>query len=313
MSDRRGSRRAGAGALLFVIAGLLGLLLLGGQADADTSAGQRSFETPEAAVEALLEAVNAKDMDALLAIFGPESRELLSSGEPAADRVAWERFTTRAKEHTDLESGSDGVMLLNVGDDDWPFPFPLSQDDGVWTFDTEAGEEEIHSRQIGRNELFTIQIFQQYAGLQRDYAARMVTAGGAAEYAQRLRSTPGTHDGLYWEATSESDESPAGPLMATATAAPDEATEPDPFHGYIYRALTAQGANAPGGEKSYVRDGKMTDGFALLAYPAEHGETGVMTFVVNQQGLVFEKDLGSNAAARAITTYNPDRTWNPAE
>ena len=316
MSNR--GRSLGAGVPRPLIAGVIGLLLLGVLGAADADVDQRSFKSPEAAVDALLEAVNAQDVDALLAIFGPGSREMLTSGEPAADRVAWERFSARAKERTELETASGGITLLNVGDDDWPFPIPLTEDDGVWTFDTDAGAEEIYSRYIGRNELFTIQVCQEYASVQRDYAARRVAAGGVREYAQRIRSTPGTHDGLYWEATSDSDESPAGPLMATATAQPDDDSDeddaaPDPFNGYIYRILTAQGVKAPGGEKNYVRDGKMTEGFALVAYPAEHGATGMMTFIVNQQGIVFQKDLGSDAAARAITTYNPDRTWQPAE
>ncbi len=310
-----GGRSVRAGVPMSLLASAIGLLLLGVIGVAE-GGDQRSFESPEAAVEALLEAVNAQDIDALLAIFGPDSRDVLTSGDPAADRKLWKRFGDRAKERTHLESGHDGVMLLDVGEDDWPFPFPLTESDGVWTFDTEAGEEELRSREIGRNELFTIQVCQQYAGVQQDYAGRMVTAGGVAAYAQRVRSTPGTHDGLYWEATVESDESPAGPLMATASAGPADGPDEEgaalyPFHGYIYRILTAQGAQAPGGEKSYVRDGKMTDGFALVAYPAEYGETGVMTFVVNQQGVVFQKDLGPDAPA--ITTYDPGRTWNPTE
>jgi len=316
MRERR--RGFGAGGRMPVIAAAVGLVLLGAFGTVGAAAHQRAFESADAAVGALVDAAKAGDVDALLAILGPEARELIVSGDPVADRHARERFVARAGERTYLARVGDDFAVLSIGNDDWPFPIPLTKDDGAWTFDTRAGKEEVLNRRIGRNELYAIQICQEYVTAQRDYAARMAAAGGPAEYAQRVHSTPGTHDGLYWEAASDGDLSPIGPLMATATAegyGPGKGGAARPFHGYLYRILRMQGPHAPGGRRSYVRDGKMTDGFALVAYPAAYGSTGVMTFIVNQQGVVFEKDLGPRTAqlGHAMTMYDPDPSWHPAE
>jgi hypothetical protein len=277
-----------------------------------TAGAQQRFASPEAAVRALGEAARHRDATArMVAVLGPEAEEIVSSGDPVADAAALERFTTALAQKSRIERAEDGTMaVLHVGRDDWPLPIPLVRDGDQWRFDTAAGKEELLNRRIGRNELVAISVSRAYVDAQKQFAARF----GA--YAEKLRSTPGQKDGLYWEA-SGGDESPLGPLIATATAEgyahADPGAAPSPYHGYFFRPLTAQGPNAPGGASSYVRDGKMTGGFALIAWPAEHGSSGIMTFIVNEQGVVFQKDLGAGTseAVKGITAYDPDESWEP--
>ena len=231
-----------------------------------------------------------------------------------ADRTERERFAQAAAEKTRLEPKGDDRVVLNVGNDDWPFAIPIVRQAGAWRFDTAAGKEELLNRRIGRNELRTIEFCRAYVDAQREYASR---SGGA--FAERVRSTPGKHDGLYWEAAAGEQESPMGPSAAAATregyGAKISGAERSPYHGYLFKILTAQGPHAPEGARSYVADGRMTGGFALLAYPVAHGSSGVMTFVVNQLGIVFQKDLGTRTAviAEAMTRYDPDDSWDPVE
>jgi hypothetical protein len=282
------------------------------------AADQRTFQSADAAVAALVDAAKAGDRKQLDPLFGAGAEQVLPSGDPVADREAREEFVARAAERTHLERVGDDFAVLSVGDDDWPFPIPLVKESAGWRFDTEAGKTEMLNRRIGRNELFTIQVCQEYVAAQREYARRMREAEGVYEYARRLRSTPGKRDGLYWEAAEGEAESPIGPLFASATREgyrPGQNVTPQPFHGYVYKQLTAAGSHAPGGARGYVKDGKMTRGFALLAHPVKYGSSGVMTFIVNEQGIVFQKDLGPKTAdiAARITAYDPDESWDPIE
>jgi hypothetical protein len=306
-------------AVVRTLAALVATAWLGADALVPHAASQHTFDSAEAAVSALVEAAKDHDQATLLAIFGPEGKAVIASGDPVADQQARERFVERAGEGTHVTYVGDDFAVLSAGADDWPLPIPLVKESGAWRFDTAAGKTEILNRRIGRNELFTIAVCEQYVDAQRDYARRIKAAGGEPEYAQGLRSTPGTRDGLYWETASDEDESPMGPLVASAAregyGLKRGAGALDPFHGYLYRILKAQGPQAPGGKKSYLRDGRMTEGFALVAYPAEYGSSGIMTFVVNQQGVVFQKDLGRRTAeiAGAMTAYDPDDSWDPAD
>ena len=272
---------------------------------------QQHFPSPEAAVRALEAAVRGADRAPLLAILGPEGDQIISSGDPVADAAAGKRFLTAARERKRIEQASDSaIAVLHVGRDDWPLPIPIVHDADGWRFDAAAGKEELLNRRIGRNELATLGVCRTYVDAQREFAKRFHT------YAQRFRSTPGQRDGLYWQAEAR-DVSPFGPLVASATAegytVDQPAEAPEPYGGYFFRILTAQGPKAPGGARSYVKDGKMTGGFALVAWPAQHGSSGVMTFMVGPQGVVFQKDLGDGTAetAKAITAYDPDQSWNP--
>jgi hypothetical protein len=281
-------------------------------------AGQRTFPSAEAAVQALIAAAKAEDRSELLAIFGPEGKGVIESGDPVADRAARDSFIERATARTHLEPVGDNFAALSVGEDDWPFPIPLVKDGKGWSFDTAAGKTELLNRRVGRNELNTINTCREYVTVQREYARLMQAESGVAEYARRVRSTPGKHDGLYWESAAGEQESPLGPLFASASREgylKGGSDGPQPFHGYVYKILTAAGPDAPGGPKDYIKNGRMTEGFGLLAYPAGYGTSGVMTFQVNQQGIVFQKDLGPNTAAIAakITAYDPDDSWDPVD
>jgi hypothetical protein len=276
-----------------------------------TAGAQQHFPSPEAAVRALKAAVGGTDPAPLLAILGPEGDEIVSSGDPVADAAAAKRFLRAVRERTRIEHTPDSALaVLHVGRDDWPWPIPIVHDADGWRFDTPAGKEELLNRGIGRNELATLTVCRTYVDAQREFAKRFHT------YAQRFHSTPGQRDGLYWRAEGR-DVSPFGPLVASATAEGyhlDQPTEaPVPYEGYFFRILTAQGPKAPGGARSYVNDGKMTGGFALVAWPAHHGSSGVMTFMVGPQGVVFQKDLGDGTAeaVKAIMAYDPDQSWNP--
>jgi len=278
------------------------------------AAGQRTFSSPDEAVSALVAAARVDDDAALLAIFGPEGKGVISSGDEVADRTERERFAQAAAEKTRLEPKGDDRVVLNVGNDDWPFPIPLVKNGERWRFDPEQGREEILARRIGRNELYTIETCLAYVDAQRDYYSEDRNADGIREYAQQFASTPGKRDGLYWPTRPDEPLSPLGSLVVRARAEGhrrDQSGGPTPLHGYLYRILTAQGADAPGGEYDYVVRGRMIGGFALVAFPAQYGASGVMTFLVNHDGVVYQKDLGpkTRALAQAMKKFNPDSTW----
>jgi len=291
---------------------ILATLLYGFMAIPATAATQEHFSSPETATRALVAAVRDRDSaDRLLAVLGPEGGELASSGDPVDDAAARKRFASAAAERTRIERATEGATAtLYVGRDDWPFPIPIVREADGWRFDTAAGKDELINRRIGRNELMAISVCRAVVDAQKEFAKRF----GA--YAQTFRSTPGQRDGLYW-AAADGDVSPLGPLVAAATTEGyrhAEASEaPAPYRGYFFRMLKAQGAHAPGGARDYVKDGRMTGGFAVLAWPAEHGSSGIMTFIVGEQGVVFQKNLGEGTgeAAKAITAYDPDRSWEP--
>jgi hypothetical protein len=277
---------------------------------ASAASAQQSFKTVEQAADALVSAARAGDPKGLLAVLGRDGAEIVSSGDAVADAATRQQFVAAydAKHELAME-GADKAVLI-IGRDDWPFPIPLVRRDGAWQFDTAAGREEILYRRIGRNELSTIQTCLAYVDAQNEYAEKGIAGNGV--HAQRIVSRPGNKDGLYWPAQTGADESPLGELAAAAAAAGYRAgQQPMPYHGYYYRILTRQGANAPGGALDYVVGGKMIGGFALVAYPAEYGNSGVMTFLVNHRGIVYEKDLGprTGAIAARMSAFNPDRTW----
>jgi hypothetical protein len=275
-------------------------------------AGQKAFASPQEAMQALVKALQAGDKESLLAILGPDSEQIISSGDPVADKTDRDRFLKVYGEKADfVAEGNDRVEVI-LGNDNWPVPVPLVKGPQGWFFDTAAGKEEILNRRVGRNELDTIQVCEGYVEAQREYASADRQQDGIMQYAQKIMSDPGQRNGLYWEAAPGEVPSPAGPFMARAAAEGYQKSEkPIPYHGYYYRILKAQGAKAPGGAYNYVIHGHMVAGFALVAWPAEYGVSGIMTFVVNSNGIVYEKDLGPKTAkiAEAMTRYNPDETW----
>ncbi len=276
---------------------------------------QRTFASPDEAAAALVDAVKRDDVAALRAIFGPKSDKLLSSGDEVEDAAVRKRFAADVAQSTRVEFDGDGRAELIVGSEDWPFPVPLVKTGAVWRFDTAAGTNEIVNRRVGRNELRAIATCRAFVEGQQEYAAADRDGKGAGAFAAKFASTAGTRDGLYWPVAEGESPSPLGPLAAAAAQEGyrRKGDTPVPFHGYYFRILTAQGAHAPGGAKSYVRDGRLTGGFALVAYPASYGVSGVMTFVVNQQGIIFQKNLGRQTATLAarLTRYDPDRSWEP--
>jgi len=275
-------------------------------------ANERRFTSPEAAATALVDALRSGDQKALLAILGPEAGALTSSGDAVADRGIRERFVAAYDRAHRLEGGG-GKVTLYVGEDDFPLPIPLVPDRDVWRFDTHAGKQEILNRRIGQNELNTIQTCLAYVDAQLEYYAEDRNADGLREYAQRFASTPGKRDGLYWETKAGERPSPLGPLVVAARGEGYKLREkpPMPYHGYYYRILTAQGPAAADGAYDYLAHGRMIGGFALVAFPAQYGVSGVMTFLVNHEGVVYQKDLGPDTAAlaRAMKTFDPDTTW----
>jgi hypothetical protein len=281
---------------------------------------QRRFATPEQALQALRNAVKAADQAELTAIFGPD-REKLLSGDPVEDASALKRFAANFEKSATLEKVDDARYTFLVGEDHWPSPIPIVKDSKKWRFDTAAGIEELLNRRIGHNELSAIMTCRAYVVAQWEYftEAKHNSKDGLAVYAQHFTSTPGQRDGLYWETADGETPSPLGDLVAQAreegyaagTLAPAEVRKRSPFHGYFFRILKAQGPHAPGGKFSYVINGNMIAGYALIAFPNKWGSSGVMTFIVNQQGRVYQKDLGPDTAtlAAAITEYDPDPSW----
>ena len=283
------------------------------------AAAQQQFASPDDAVNALVAAAKARDTNTLHAIFGPAAHELVSADIVQAGNES-ETFLRCLTEKAVFVRASDTNAVLQLGADGWPFPIPLvKQADGKWLFDTVAGKEEVLNRRIGRNELGAIRVCRAYVGAQREYASQPHSSDDVLEYAQNLRSTPGKHDGLYWPVEADEELSPLGPLIAQAhvegyrqqTKIMTESQSP--YRGYYFKILTCQGKNAPGGEYNYIINGHMIAGFALVAWPAEWGNSGVMTFIVNQLGRVYQKNLGSETSvvAPGMTTYDSDPSWTP--
>lgn len=295
------------------------------QAPAAQTAGkpapaQRTFATPEEAAAGLADAVRAKNVDDLLAVVGPTSRDWLFTGDRVADTNDWNRFLAAYEEKKTFEKQGDAKVVLDVGDDHWPFPAPIVKRGSKWAFDANAGREEIVNRRVGRNELDAMQTLLAIVDAQREYAATDADHNGFADYARRFRSTPGKKDGLYWPAEAgNGGESPLGPLVATAASEgygkQIKSEHKAPYHGYYFRILTSQGKDAPGGAYDYMVGDKLLGGFAIVAWPASYRVSGVTTFLVNHEGVVYQKDLGAQTAAIAgsMTRYNPDATWRKAQ
>jgi hypothetical protein len=277
---------------------------------------QEQFKSAENAVEALVDAARAGDPSVILEILGPEGRDIISSGDEVADRTTRENFVAAYDTKHSLTSEGDAKIILVIGDSDWPFPIPIVSKNGTWQFETKSGLDEILRRRIGRNELAAIQVSLAYVQAQNEYASLDPGGLGPHAYAQRIVSSPGKKDGLYWPTAEGQEPSPLGDLAAKASTEGYKVRHtPIPYHGYFYRILKRQGASAPGGAFDYVVKGKMIGGFALIAYPAIYGNSGIMTFMVNHDGVVFQKDLGPRTAeiARKIEAFAPDQTWTRAD
>jgi len=279
---------------------------------------QQRFATPEAATEALIAAVRADDPRRIRAVLGPGSDQVISSGDPVADRQGRARFVAAFDKRSRIETEGDAKATLIVGENDWPLPFQLVKRADGWRFDANSGAEEILNRRIGRNELAAIQVCLAYVDAQREYALTQGNRDGVHEYAMKLVSTPGGRDGLYWPTKEGQPLSPLGPLAAKAKEegyGKSKNAAHQPYHGYFYRILTGQGRDAQGGAYNYVIQGRMIGGFALVAYPARWGVSGVMTLIVNHEGIVYQKNLGQGTAAIAsrMTRFDPDATWSKAQ
>lgn len=279
-----------------------------------TAAGPKSFASPEAGITALVEAVKVDDQPMLLAVLGPHGSKLISSGDAVADRHSREGFLKAYGEANKLVFAGDTKATLVIGKDEWPMPIPLVKVKDGWRFDTQQGEKEILARRIGRNELAAIKVCLAITDAEHEYAVRDLDGDGIPEYAPKFVSMPGKRDGLYWQTQGDEPLSPLGPLLAAAagegyTRSASRALAP--YHGYFYRILTRQGKDAPGGAYDYFVKDKMIGGFAVIAYPARYGASGIMSFMVNHDGVVYEKDLGKNTAAIAskMTTFNPAASW----
>jgi len=277
----------------------------------------KRFASAEEALLAFVAALRAGDTKALMVILGSEGRTLISSGDPVGDRRSREMFL-QAYDTGNRLVAKDKTMVLQIGGDDWPFPIPLVKESQRWRFDTRQGREEIVARRIGRNELYTIQTCLAYVDAQREYYSEDRNGDGILEYAQQFASTPGKHDGLYWPTQPAEPPSPLGALVVRARAEGyrrDASGGPTPLHGYLYRILTAQGPSAQDGAYDYVAGGHMIAGFALIAFPAQYGVSGVMTFMVNHDGVVYQKDLGSSTRSIALARrkFEPDSTWTKTE
>jgi len=291
----------------------LALILLLALPLASVAADQQTFATPEAAVDALVAALKANDDAALIALFGEKHKDLVVTGDHAYDTAMRAEAASRlAVFHSLQESGPDRRVLL-MGAEAWPTPIPLVREGGVWRFATEIGADEILNRRIGGNELAAIRVLRAYLDAQREYATRDRDGDGVLQYAQRLASTAGKHDGLYWraDAAKGEEESPFGPLIAESSPYLAGHKRGDPYRGYHFRILARQGKSAPGGAYGYVINGRMIAGFAMVAYPDVYGESGVMSFIVSQNGKIYEKDLGKNSSAlgASMTAFDPGAGW----
>lgn len=276
---------------------------------------QKIFSSPEEAVESFVAAVRADDIKEMHAILGPGSEALISSGDEIADKTGREEFLKAYDKRNRLGKVPADKRVLHIGDDDWSLPIPIVKKGATWFFDTRKGRQEVLNRRIGRNELQVIDVLHSYVEAQHDYATKDCSGGGSVEFAQRFISSNGKHDGLYWQTKEGEEMSPLGPLVAQASkegyAVNEQTLSLSPFHGYYFKILKGQGKHADGGAYNYVVKGKMLLGFALVAYPAQYGNSGVMSFIVNQEGIIYEKNLGKNTkrAAEALKLFDPDKTW----
>jgi hypothetical protein len=297
---------------LFVISLLLLTVLANAQ-----EPGQKTFATPQDAGKALYDAVKSGDKAAMEAVLGQSSASIISSGDEVQDKKNGEFFTQRFEQMNRWAKEVNGNQTLYIGAENWPFPIPLKNNAGQWYFDSKVGVQEILFRRIGKNELAAIRVCNVLADAQQDYFEQTHDGDTVHQYAQKFVSDEGKQNGLYWKVAEGQPESPIGPLVAYATGEGygGKHDTPQPFHGYYYHILTGQGATAQGGAKSYIVDGKMTGGFAFVAYPAEYRNSGVMTFLVDATGVVYQKDLGPKTAeiASAMKAYSPDKTWVVAE
>ena len=274
--------------------------------------GQKTFSSAEEASDALVTAARNNDEKTMLEILGREGKQIVSSGDETEDANSRANFVQRYQEMHRLMKEPDGTTILYIGAHNWPAPIPLVHKGSAWYFDSAAGKKEVLNRRIGRNELSAIRVCQELVASQKEYLTQH------SEYAQKIFSDEGQHNGLYWKAADSEPQSPIGPLVAAAVTqgyAKSQGSSPTPYRGYYFHVLTRQGKNGPGGAKSYIANGKMTDGFAFVAYPAEYRSSGVMTFIVSGDGVIYEKDLGkkSEVLAKAIKEYNPDSSWRKAE
>jgi hypothetical protein len=280
--------------------------------------GQKTFLSPEEASRALFVAVQADDQQALVEIFGPAGKDIMSSGDVVENANSRHQFVQKYQEMHRLAKEPDGTTTLYIGAENWPLPIPLVNTGDAWSFDTETGTQEILFRRIGKNELAAMLVCHALVDAEKEYYAKPRGDNAVKQYAQRFVSDEGGHNGLYWGGADDEAESLIGPLLVKACrdgSTKQRSTGPIPFHGYYYRLLTSQGKHAPGGTKNYVVNGRMTRGFAFVAYPAEYRSSGVMTFIVNQDGIIYEKDLGPKTAdiVQTLSAYDPDQTWQPAE
>ncbi len=288
-------------------------------AAAKPAAAPVGFASPEEAANALVAAVRAGDGKTIARLMGPGSEEWLFTGDTVADKAEWARFIAAYERKNAFERAGDAKATLVIGDDGWPFPAPLVKKGDRWNFDAAAGREEVINRRVGRNELDTIQTLLAAVDAQREYAATDADRNGFGDYARRFISTQGKKDGLYWPTKEGEPQSPLGPLVGEAAregyGARFRQGQAEPYHGYFYRLLTAQGKDAPGGAYDYVVKDKLLGGFGIVAYPAKYGVSGVMTFIVNHDGVVHEKDLGTGTASAVakMKLYNPDKSWKKAQ
>ncbi len=295
-------------ALFLVLAGVAPVVA------ASAKKGQQAFSSPDEALKILAKAVRNNDTKALIAILGPGSKEIISSGDPVADKAGRERFVKLYDEKIVIEGTETGKAVFAIGNEDYPYPIPLVKTGKVWRFDTRAGKEELLNRRIGRNELEVIEILRSYVDAQREYATTDWDGDGKSEFAQKVRSSEGKKDGLYWVAKEGEKLSPLGPLAAKA-AKEGYSKGNTALHGYYFKILKGQGKDAEGGAFDYLVNGKMILGYAMVAYPAQYGASGVMTFIVNQNGIVYQKDLGKNSGkvAASIKLFNPGSGWKKVE
>ncbi|HET9069964.1 MAG TPA: DUF2950 domain-containing protein [Amaricoccus sp.] len=300
----------------------LAAALLATTAPIAAQAEPQSFASPEAATEAVIAALEARDRDALVAVFGPESEDVIFSGDLEEDRADWSQFLASYKEmhRIAVEPGDGGERAtLYIGRDQWPFPAEIVSDGGQWHFDAEGAREEVLLRRIGENELDVIDLLHGYVRAQATYRSENPDGDGLPSFASTILSSAGTHDGLYWDAAPGEPESPIGDFMARAAAdgynVDGADVEPEPYLGYYYRVLSKQGPNAPGGALDYMANGEMVAGHALIAFPADYGQSGVMSFMVGEAGIIYEADLGEETldVAGAIDSFDPGEGWSPVE
>jgi Protein of unknown function (DUF2950) len=280
-----------------------------------SAADQKTFVSPAQAVQALVQAAADGNQEEMLAVLGDDGKDLVYSGDPVQDKSGMESFVKSYQTKHSIVAQDSNTRVLRVGASDWELPIPIVNDGGKWRFDTAAGRQELLYRRIGHNELGAIAACRGYIDAQKDYASVGHDGLPAGIYAQKFLSSPGKQDGLYWDTAEDDPPSPAGPLLAQAGdegyATGAKGVKGQPYHGYFYHVLKAQGAAAKGGAKSYLTDGKLTEGVAMVAFPAQYKVSGVMTFIINQRGIVYQKDLGEKTAeiATTMTEYNPDSTW----